>query len=95
MNQELELKDLFRSVLQEELQSIYERLDRFERMQEQIREEMRTGKHHETFIHAELIGFKQFVDLSLKQLQHKTDAMIDKLLKHEKEIIGLKFKVSE
>ncbi|MCZ0753992.1 hypothetical protein [Anoxybacillus sp. J5B_2022] len=89
-----ELKELLRSVLKEELQPIYEQLNRFERIQEQI-EEMRAGKYHETFIHAELIGFKQFVDLSLKQLQHKTDAMIDKLLKHEKEIIGLKFKASE
>ncbi|EPZ37946.1 Low complexity protein [Anoxybacillus ayderensis] len=84
MNQEL--KDVLRSVLREELQPIYERLE----FVEQTLKHLMQLTSKEEWLLNDLQLMKESTHLTMSHLKVKYDVLLDRFIEHEKEILNLK-----
>ncbi|SFA54852.1 hypothetical protein SAMN05216169_10444 [Anoxybacillus pushchinoensis] len=81
-----ELKALLRSVLKEELQPIYERLE----FVEQTLKHLTQLTSKEEWLLNDLQLMKQSTHLTMSHLKVKYDVLLDRIIEHEKEILNLK-----
>lgn len=81
-----ELKEMLRSVLQEELKPVYERLDRFEQT---LKRFIQLNSKEEWLLN-DLQFMKESTHLTMSHLKAKYDVLLDRIIEHEKEILNLK-----